>query len=344
MSSIGRRSRVLVAALALAFLGAGCGGGPAEGTPPVGGGTAAPQGVGQDVPRSAIRIAVNPWTGSAVNANIAKIIIERELNQQVALVSIDEYAQFPALAAGDLDATLEVWPSGHQADIIRYVEGRRGGPLRDGGVEDGGPLGVVGNIGWWIPTYLLADRPELATVEGIRANASLFRTPASGAKGQLLLGDPSYVSFDEEIITSLGLDLQVVRIGSEQALLDALDAAFRNREPLLLYFWTPHPAHDKYDLTEVQLPKYDEDCARAARERGGQGYDCDYATDVLFKALSLRLQGKSPEVHRFLSQLTYTNDDQEEIGALVAEQGLTVEQAAQRWVDEHESIWRRWLE
>jgi glycine betaine/proline transport system substrate-binding protein len=49
-------------------------------------------------------------------------------------------------------------------------------------------------------------------------------------------------------------------------------------------------------------------------------------------------------VHRFLSQLTYTNDDQEEIGALVAEQGLTVEQAAQRWVDEHESIWRRWLE
>ncbi|MFC5993570.1 glycine betaine ABC transporter substrate-binding protein [Pseudonocardia hispaniensis] len=343
MSSIGARLRLIVTALVLVLVGAACGGQAAPGAPPVGAGPAPQPATEEGIPRSAIRIAVNPWTGSAVNAQVAKIIIERELKQPVALVHIDEYAQFPALAAGDLDATLEVWPSGHAADIVRYIEGRRGGPLRDGGVVDGGRLGVVGNIGWWVPTYLLAERPELATVEGLRANADLFATPASGGKGQLLLGDPSYVSYDEEIIKNLGLNLQVVRAGSEQALLDALDTAFRNRDPLLLYFWTPHPAHNRYDLTEVRLPAYDEDCAIAARERAGQGYDCDYASDVLFKAFSLGLQGKSPEVFRFLSTFSYTNDDQESIGALVDEQGLDVAAAAEKWVNENEPVWRRWL-
>jgi glycine betaine/proline transport system substrate-binding protein len=332
----------MTVAVSLVVLLAACGGEAApSGSPPVGGTPEAPA-AEEQVSRSAIRIAVNPWTGSAVNAHVAKTIMEKELGLQVVLVNIDENAQFPALAAGDLDATLEVWPSGHAADIVRYIEGRRGGPLRDGGVVDGGKLGVVGNIGWWIPTYLLAEKPELATVEGLKADTALFRTPATGSKGQLLLGDPSYVSYDEEIIKNLGLDLQVVHGGSEQALLDAVETAFRDKAPLLLYFWTPHPAHARFDLTEVRLPPFDEDCATAARERAGQGYDCDYATDVLFKAFSLGLESKSPEAFRFLSSLNYTNDDQEEIGAQV-EQGVDVAVAAQKWVDENESVWRRWL-
>ena len=124
---------------------------------------------------------MNPWTGSAVNANVAKIILERELDMKVQLVEIDEYAQFPALASGDLDASLEVWPSGHAADIGRYIEGRRGGPLRDGGVVDGGRLGVVGNIGWWIPTYMLDRHPQLASYRGIKGDEQLFSTAKSSS-------------------------------------------------------------------------------------------------------------------------------------------------------------------
>ena len=44
-----------------------------------------------------VNIAVNPWTGSAVNANVAKVILEQELGCTVELVDIDEFAQFPAL-------------------------------------------------------------------------------------------------------------------------------------------------------------------------------------------------------------------------------------------------------
>jgi glycine betaine/proline transport system substrate-binding protein len=283
-----------------------------------------------------LRIAVNPWTGSAVNANVAKILLERELGYTVELVKIDENTQFPALASGDLDASLEVWPSGHAEEIQRYIEGRRGGPLRDGGIVDGGELGLIGNIGWWIPTYLVEERPELARYQGLEGNEDLV-------DGKFLAGDPTFVSYDEEIIKSLGLDLEVVYSGSEEALIQALDEAFKRKEPLLTYFYRPHWVHRKYDLTEVQLPAYDEECEKAARERDGAGYDCDYANDVLFKALWLGLEDKAPAAFRFLKKFNYTTDDQQEIAFQVDSEGVPMRQAAEEWIKDNPDVWRAWL-
>jgi glycine betaine/proline transport system substrate-binding protein len=340
MSAAGRRVVLTAIAAALVLLAA-CGGNQKQGRAPVssGGASSAAERGGA----SAIRIAVNPWTGSAVNANVAKIILERELGARVQLVKIDEYAQFPALASGDLDATLEVWPSGHAADIARYITGRRGGPLRDGRVVNGGRLGAVGNIGWWVPSYLVAEHPELATYRGIKGNEQLFRTARSGRRGQFLASAPSFVSYDSEIIKSLGLDLKVVYSGSERATLAALDAAFKRKAPLLLYFWTPHWAHAKYDLTEVKLPPFDKACEESARERKGAGYRCDYADDILFKAFSIRLEHKAPDVYRFLKSFRMTNDDQERIAFQVDARGVDVATAARRWVDQNTRVWRAWL-
>ena len=203
-----------------------------------------------------LRIAVNPWTGSAVNANVAKILLEREYGYTVELVDIDENAQFPEMASDKIDASLEVWPSGHAADINRYIEGRRGGPLRDGGIIDARELGLIGNIGWWIPTYLVEEDPELARWQGLRGKEDLVN-------GEFLAGDPTFVSYDREIIKNLGLNLKVVNTGSERALLRAIDEAYSAKRPFLTYFYTPHWAHRKYDRTEVQLPP----TTRSARRR-----------------------------------------------------------------------------
>jgi glycine betaine/proline transport system substrate-binding protein len=336
---------LLSTVLALGLFAGACGGDAGQGGRPVGaqeeqGAVAGETAAGGPT----ITLAVNPWTGSAVNANVAKVILERELGYRVELVPIDENTQFAALASGRLDATLEVWPSGHRQDVLRYIEGRTGGPVRGGGggVVDGGRLGVIGNLGWWIPTYMLADRPELATWRGLKGHEYLFATPESGGRGRFLAGDPSFVSYDEEIIRSLGLDLRVVQAGSEAALLDALDAAFENRAPLLTYFWTPHWAHDRYDLTEVELPRFDDDCAASLR-RDGEGYDCDYADDVLFKAFSASLEKREPRAFAFLSSFRYTNDDQEEVAYLVDAEGVAVDEAARRWVDGNQDVWRSWL-
>jgi glycine betaine/proline transport system substrate-binding protein len=314
---------VAATAIALVLLAAGCGDDEPQSGPEA----------GEDV---TLRIAVNPWTGSAVNANVAKILLERELGYTVELVEIDENTQFPALASGALDASLEIWPSGHAADINRYIEGRRGGPLRDGGVVDGGELGLIGNIGWWVPDYLVEEQPELARHQGLQGNEDLVG-------GEFLAADPTFVSYDEEIIESLGLDLEVVHTGSEQALIDRLDGALAREEPVLTYFYEPHWAHRKFDLTEVQLPAFDEDCEEAARERDGEGYDCDYANDVLFKAFWLGLEDKAPAAFRFLSNFEYTTDDQQEIAFQVDSEGVPMRQAAAQWIEDNPDVWRAWL-
>ena len=44
-------------------------------------------------------------------------------------------------------------------------------------VEDGGPIGVVGRIGWYMPTYMVTAHPELATWEGL-TTCLLYTSPS----------------------------------------------------------------------------------------------------------------------------------------------------------------------
>ena len=76
-------------------------------------------------PDAAIKLAVNPWDGSAVNANVAKVVLESKLGTPTELVALDENASWVGLDAGDLDANLEIWPSGHAADHKTYIDEKK---------------------------------------------------------------------------------------------------------------------------------------------------------------------------------------------------------------------------
>ncbi len=90
-----------------------------------------------------------------------------------------------------------MWPSGHAKDYKKYIEA-------DNGVVDGGELGVIGQIGWCIPTYMLDEHPELATWEGLKTDATMFATAETRHKGQMLDGDPSFVTTTSRSPTTWG--------------------------------------------------------------------------------------------------------------------------------------------
>ena len=245
--------------LALALAACGGGGGTAEPTADAGAAETTEDDAGEtteddaaddaaDGEKITIKLAENPWSASMINANVAKILLEEQLGYTVEIITIDENAQWASLATGDLHASLEVWPSGHAENVAQYIDGQ-------GVVENGGLLGPVGKIGWYIPGYMVERNPALATWEGFQdpAAAAEFATAETGDVGQFLAGDPSWVQYDADIITNLELPLQVVNAGSEQAILAALDSAYSREEPILFYFWTPHSIHAKYELTEVAL-------------------------------------------------------------------------------------------
>jgi glycine betaine/proline transport system substrate-binding protein len=282
-----------------------------------------------------IKLAENPWSGSQVNVAVAKQLLENELGYSVEIVTIDENAQWPALAAGDLHASLEVWPSGHAENVAQYIDEQQV-------VENAGPLGPVGEIGWFMPTYVLDEHPELATWEGFTnpENAKLFATAETGDKGQFLAGDPSWVQYDADIIKNLGLEFDVVTAGSEEAILAALSSADSRQEPLVFYFWTPHSVHAQYDLTQVELPAYSDECYAKAEDGG---VDCAYPSDELFKIVSGQLQTAAPDAYEFLKNFNYSTQDQITMIAAVELDGKTPEEAAQAWIAENEDIWQAWL-
>jgi glycine betaine/proline transport system substrate-binding protein len=282
-----------------------------------------------------IKLAENPWSGSQVNVAVAKKLLEEELGYTVEIVTIDENAQWAALANGDIHASLEVWPSGHAESIAQYIQEQQV-------VENAGTLGPVGEIGWFTPAYMIEQHPELATWEGFADPqlAQLYSTAETGDRGQFLAGDPSWVQYDEQIIRNLDLPLQVVYAGSEEAILAALDSAYSRQAPVLFYFYSPHSAFNRYELERVWLPDYSDECYAREAEAG---IDCDYPSDQLFKIVWGGLSEAAPDAYQFLQNFNYTTEDQIQMIAAVDSEGLSPEAAASAWIEANEDVWREWL-
>jgi glycine betaine/proline transport system substrate-binding protein len=347
--------RLAVSALALGLVAVACGsdtkesgstsgGGGATTTAAAGGATTTAAAGGGAVgtnPAAAgagIKLAVNPWTGSAVNANVAKVVLETKLNTPVELVALDENSSWAGLDAGDLDANLEIWPSGHAADYDTYITQKKS-------VVDLGLLGPNAKIGWYVPSFVIDEHPDLATWEGFKNkdNAKLFATAETGDLGQFLMGDPSYVTYDEQIIKNLDLPLKFVVAGSEAALITAIKQAIADHKPLLLQFWQPHWLQSQVKLTEVKLPPVTDACLASAKAGDGK-YACDYAPDALYKAANAGLEAKNKTAFDFLKKFQLTTDQQNEIAAKIdgdAKEDPAV--AAKEWVDANPDVVNSWL-
>lgn len=317
--------RILLVLTMMALIVAACGTGGESGGDGDGGGEAT------------INLIVNPWTASRLNAEVAKNIIESELGNPVEITEVNENdAMFTGMADGTLDAVLEIWPSGVTDAENAYFE--------DGTVVNIGELGAIGKIGWFVPRYVIDEHPELATWEGFQDPelAALFATPETGDNGRFLGTDPSYSQYDEQIISNLGLPLEVVFSGSEPATVAEVDARVAAEEPILLYWWTPTAAVAAYDLVNVTLPAFDEECGASAAAGDG-GVDCDYPEDVLFKAASGMLEEKDAAVFALLEAFEITTEDQLEMLPSVEIDGEDPADVAAEWVSTHEDTWRAWL-
>jgi len=294
---------------------------------------------GGDCPTSgdAIKLAVNPWTGSAVNAYVAQQAIQCSLGVPVEIVDIDENATWLGLDDGSLDAVLEVWPSGHAADRATYVDEKKS-------VVDLGLLGPQAKIGWYVPKFVIDEHPELATWEGFKDPelAKLFATAESGDLGQFTMGDPSYVTYDEQIIANLGLPLKYVVAGSEAALLTSIDQAIADKKPLLLQFWQPHWKQSKVELVQVKLPDITAECD-ASLEAGDGGYACDYPIDELYKAANAGLEAKNAKVFALLKAFQLTTEQQNTVAAMIDGDGMTPTDAAKAWVAANPDVVKAWV-
>ncbi|HTE61458.1 MAG TPA: glycine betaine ABC transporter substrate-binding protein [Solirubrobacteraceae bacterium] len=275
------------------------------------------------------------WAGSTANTYIAKAVLEDDLGCQVEVTKIAEIPVFQAMADGEVDAVLEDWQ--HTDEYKKYID-------EAGTVVQGGPLGVEGHIGWFIPKYLMDEHPEFASWEGLKGEESLFKTAESGDQGMFLGGDPSYVQKDKELITALGLDFKHVTAGAEPAQVARWTQLFKQKKPVIFYWYTPQFYNQEYDLAEVKLPERTPDCKDDAKSGGNPDqYKCAYDVTIINKLFSKKFADSGSPAYDMLKNMELTNDDQEAVAKAIAGDKVDPEKAGKDWVAQNQDKVQAWL-
>ena len=279
-----------------------------------------------------IKIARNNWTSSVIEVEIIKQLIETNLCNPVEIVDIDENAMIPGMSTGDIDANVEVWPSGFTAEEQAFID--------DGSVVNMGELGAIGKIGWFVTPNALEQFPQLSTWEGLKdpAVAKAFATAATGSKGRMLAMDPSFSGYEEQLVKNLKLDFKVQYSGSEAATQAEIIALTEAKKPVIMYYWMPSAAVGKYGLINIALPKATVDCAAEADKCDG-----DYPEDVLFKVASAKLEAKDANVFKFFKNYKMTTDDQLATLPAVEIDGRPAVEVAAEWIAANEAVWSAWF-
>ena len=302
------RLTLVAGATVLALATAACGGGKAE----------------------TVNIAVNPWVGYEANAAVVGYLLEKELGFTVEYKDLAEQVSWEGLATGEVDAIVENW--GHEDLKEKYI-------TTDKVAVEAGSTGIDGIIGWFVPPWMVAEYPDITDYQNLNKYAEMFKTSESGDKGQLLLGDPSFVTSDEGIVNGLGLDFKVVYAGSEAALIEAFRKAEQNKTPLIGYFYSPQWFLNEVPLVEVKLPPWTEGC-----DADPTAITCGYAPySPLDKVISTKLEEKAPKAAQFIKNFQWAVEDQNSVANDIVNNGMSRADAAKKWVDANEATWKAWI-
>jgi glycine betaine/proline transport system substrate-binding protein len=297
----------------------------------------------------AVNIADNPWVGYEADVAVVAYILKTKLNCTVNVKTLTEQVSWQGFPTGDVDVILENW--GH-ADLAKtYI-------TEQNAAVDLGSQGNVGFIGIYLPKYYADAHPDLmnaykdptdpakAVATQLNAVANDFVTSESSGKGQILDGDPSFVTQDEAIIKGLGINFKVVYSGSEQASDKAIKSAIDAQKPILAYYWEPNWFNSQINnqLVHLPLPAWKEGCDVDASGQPAKSQTCDYPPYNLNKIASTTFMNSGSPAAIMIKNFKWTNDDQNAVATDISLNKMSDDDAAKKWVDAHPDVWKAWLQ
>lgn len=289
--------------------------------------------------KGVLKLHEGDWTGNLVTCRLLKIILEEELDYKVKEIAMPAGpAVAEAIRGGDIDFACESWPS-YSPTKDKYISEYGG----DGSVELIGHVGVIGQSGYYVPRYVIegdeargikAMAPDLKTYKDLNKYKDLFKTFETGDKGRLVACPvAAWSCMDKERAEGLGLEYELVELGSEAAHWAEIAAAYKRGEPIIAYAWEPHWIHAKYDLVEIGLPDYSEAAWPVS----------DWSEDVTYNYGSPSLKDKYPDAHHVIGNMNLTNVEQAGMILAIDIDKVPMEDAVRAWMAKNEKIWRAWM-
>jgi glycine betaine/proline transport system substrate-binding protein len=279
-------------------------------------------------PCGTVNVAINPWVGYEADAAVVSYVLKNKLGCTVELKNLTEEVSWQGFGTGAIDVILENW--GHDDLKKKYIDDQKV-------AVENGETGNKGIIGWYVPPWLAKQYPDITNWENLNKYADLFKTSESAGLGQLLDGDPSYVTNDEALVKNLNLKFKVVYAGSETALIEAFKSAEANKKPLIGYFYEPQWFLSEVKLVHVSLPPYTAGCDAVPA-----AVKCDYQPYDLDKIVSKKFADSGSPAVSMLKKFSWTNDDQNSVAKDISNK-VSYDDAAKKWVDANAAKVAAWV-
>ena len=281
----------------------------------------------------------NAWAGATANVYVIKYVLEKNLGCTVNIEKLPESTPlFQAMADGKVDFVTEDWNNIDLKVNQKYV--------KSGTLLNLGSNGVIGHIGWFIPTYLMKQYPQFKTWQGLKGKESIFKSPESGSQGMFLGGDPSYVQKDAQLIKQLGLNFKFVSVGAEPAQVARWTQAYKQKKPILFYWYTPQYLNKAYQLSEIKLPPRGKNCVDSYSPKLGSNwniYRCAYGQTIIDKVMTSKFAKSGSPAVGVVRRWKWTADDQNFVANLIAGKHVAPDKAAEQWVKANQAKVNAWL-
>jgi glycine betaine/proline transport system substrate-binding protein len=279
-----------------------------------------------------IIIPVHNWASQVVMAHVIGNMFE-SMGNNVEYVPADSQGVYEAIRNGDVTISHEVWQSSFGASFYNAMDA--------GGVIDVGQHKALAVEEIGVPTWVIDQNlcPGLPSWEALKDCQDVFATTDSGGKGRILEGPSSWHGdvFPNRI-EALGLGDQyfVKFAGTGDALWAELAAAKLEGRGTIIFNWSPNWT-DAEGFTFLEFPPYYPGC-RISEGGTMETTTCGSMYGWLKKAANYKFPKTHPAAYKAFTKLAFTTTDIGQMAALVSVDGMSYEDAGQKWFDDHQDI------
>jgi glycine betaine/proline transport system substrate-binding protein len=287
-----------------------------------------------------ITMARMQWPSSAILAEIHARILRANFACEVRVQEGDMAAAGSSMGATGQPAVVpelwiariaEIWNAATKAQKVRQAGNSYAEPTFEG---------------WFVPDYVVAQWPEVTTIEGLKAHASAFATGGTG-KGRFVSCpvDWGCSVVNRNMLRANGLDalFDIVEPANRFELDTLIAEAVSRKEPILFYYWQPNAILAQFAFNAVDLGPYNKDnflCL--GRTTCGGPLPTGFAPDPVIIAVSEWVFLDAPQVAAYFGRARMPLS---EMNAMLqaSSDGTTPEDIADRFVATREDVWRPWL-
>lgn len=263
-----------------------------------------------------VRFSDVGWTDITATTAMASVVLE-SLGYETRTQLLSVPVTYRSLANGDIDVFLGNWMPTMEADIAPYRE--------DGSVDILGKNLEGAKYTLAVPRYVY--EAGVTRFEDIAKHADQFESRIYGIEpgndGNRLIQD---------MIDQNAFELDGFRVveSSEAGMLSQVGRAVRRDEWIVFLGWEPHPMNANYELVYL--------------EGGDDFFGPDLGGATVYTNVRQGYTDDCPNVGRFLTNLTFTLAIENEVMALILDEGQEPSAAARSWISANPDVLEAWLD